>query len=284
MLGKIKVLFKLVRFPHTVFALPFALMSAFLAADGLPEPEKLFWILMAMVGGRSAAMAFNRIVDREHDARNPRTAQRVLPRGELSLAAAWLFTTAMGGLLVFSAYMLNWLAFYLSPLALVIILGYSYTKRYTALTHFFLGLAQFIVPIGAWIAIRPEIALVPVLLGIAIFLWISGFDIIYACQDVEFDRQVGLHSLATRLGIKRALQVSLLLHGLMIVVLLLVLRFTELRFIYLSGVAITAALLAYEHWLVKPDDLSKVNVAFFNVNGIVSLLLMSFLIIDVTVG
>ncbi len=279
--AKIATILEMIKFPHTVFALPFAVMSAFLAADGLPTLWQLFWILMCMVGARSAAMSFNRVVDARSDALNPRTAQREIPTGKLTIFQTALFMLAMSALFVFSAWQLNRLAFSLSPVALIIILGYSFTKRFTDYSHFVLGLALAIAPVGAWIAIREEFHIVPVLLGLAVLLWTAGFDIIYACQDVEFDRRMGLHSLPNRLGKARALALSATLHAGMVAVLMLVFFITRLGVIYLFGILIVSALLLYEHSIVKPYDLSRVNAAFFNVNGAVSLALMALTLADI---
>jgi 4-hydroxybenzoate polyprenyltransferase len=271
----------MIKFPHTVFALPFAIMSAFLAAGGLPTGRQIFWIVMCMVGARSAAMSFNRIVDARYDAMNPRTAQREIPTGKLTIGQTAAFMAAMAALFLFSAYQLNRLAFMLSPVALAIILGYSYTKRFTDYSHFVLGLSLAIAPVGAWIAVREEFHIVPILLGLAVLLWTAGFDIIYACQDIEFDKRVGLYSLPKRLGTARALALAALLHCGMIVILMVVFLTAHLGTIFLAGIALVSLLLLYEHSIVKPHDLSRVNAAFFNVNGMVSLLLMALTIVDV---
>jgi 4-hydroxybenzoate polyprenyltransferase len=278
---RIAAILGMIKFPHTVFALPFAIMSAFLAAGGLPTGRQIFWIVMCMVGARSAAMSFNRIVDARYDAMNPRTAQREIPTGKLTIGQTAAFMAAMAALFLFSAYQLNRLAFMLSPVALAIILGYSYTKRFTDYSHFVLGLSLAIAPVGAWIAVREEFHIVPILLGLAVLLWTAGFDIIYACQDIEFDKRVGLYSLPKRLGTARALALAALLHCGMIVILMVVFLTAHLGTIFLAGIALVSLLLLYEHSIVKPHDLSRVNAAFFNVNGMVSLLLMALTIVDV---
>ncbi len=280
-LEKITVLLESIKFSHTVFALPFAIMSAFLAAEGLPTARQLFWILMCMVGARSAAMSFNRIADARYDAMNPRTAERAIPAGKLTILETAVFMALMIALFVFSAYQLNRLAFALSPVALAIILGYSYTKRFTDYSHFLLGLALAIAPVGAWIAVNEEFHVVALLLGLAVLLWTAGFDIIYACQDLEFDRKVGLYSMPKRLGISGALVLSAVLHAAMLGLLVVILFMAPLGMIFLFGVLVVSALLLYEHFIVKPDDLSRVNTAFFNVNGAVSLLLMALTIVDI---
>lgn len=279
--NKIATILEAIKFPHTVFALPFAVMSAFLAAGGLPTARQLFWILMCMVGARSAAMSFNRIADAQYDAINPRTAQRAIPMKKLTVWEMRIFMISMMALFIFSAYHLNRLAFALSPLALVIILGYSYTKRFTNYSHFILGLSLAIAPVGAWIAIREEFNIVSLLLGLAVILWTAGFDIIYACQDVEFDKQVGLYSAPKTLGIGKALALSAGLHAAMVGVLIAVFFTAHLGKAFLLGILLVSVLLIYEHAIVKPHDLSRVNTAFFNVNGIVSLMLMALTIVDI---
>lgn len=266
----------MIRFEHSVFALPFALLGALLAAEGLPSGWQIFWIIVAMVAGRSAAMAFNRIVDLRYDAANPRTATRALPAGRLSLRFAWSFTLVSAGLLVFAAYQLNPLAFKLSPVAVAILLLYSYTKRFTTLTHWALGFCLGMAPAGAWIAIRGTLDWQILLLTAAVMLWVAGFDIIYACQDVDFDRRIGLHSLPKLVGIGRALWTSRAMHLLMLALLLWLAQLTLAGALTYVGLAVVAALLAYEHALVTPHDLSRVNTAFFTVNGFISVLLFLF--------
>jgi 4-hydroxybenzoate polyprenyltransferase len=281
LVDKIAIILDMIKFPHTVFALPFAIMSAFLAAGGMPSLRQLFWILMCMVGARSAAMSFNRIVDARYDALNPRTAQRPIPAEKITILETAAFLIFMIGLFVFSAYQLNRLAFLLSPVALVIILGYSYTKRFTSSSHFLLGLSLAIAPVGAWIAIRASVSLLPLLLGLAVLLWTAGFDIIYACQDVEFDKHVGLKSLPEHIGMPAALIVSAGLHAAMVAVLGIVMMTAHLGMPFLLGIILVTILLVYEHFIVKPNDLSRVNTAFFNINGAVSILLMALAIMDI---
>jgi len=287
---QLRVILEMIKFEHTLFALPFALMAALLAARDphsgrvhLPG-HVLFWILMAMVGARSSAMAFNRLVDLEFDRRNPRTAVRALPAGQLTPPQVWLFVLLTTGLLVLSAWALNPLALALSPVALAVIWGYSYTKRFTALCHLVLGVAIGIAPSAAWIAVRGRLDWAPVLLTAAVMLWVGGFDIIYACQDVEFDRKTGLHSLPARLGVAGALWVSRLMHLATVALLLVLPRLAPLGGLYYAGVAVAAALLVYEHRLVKADDLSQVNAAFFTVNGWVSIGLFLFTAADIFSG
>jgi 4-hydroxybenzoate polyprenyltransferase len=280
-LDKLLVIFADIKLQHTVFALPFAVISAFIAAGGMPEAIKLVWIVACMAGARSAAMAFNRIVDARFDAKNPRTHERALPSGRVDVKSYWLFLVASSTLFIFAAGMLNNLALYLSPVALVIVFFYSLTKRFTAYSHFWLGLSISIAPVGAWVAIREEISFVSLLLGAAVVFWLVGFDILYSCMDVGFDRASGLNSVPQKFGVKTALRISSISHILMIVLLFALLQpVNELGVLYASGVVIVAGLLIYEHSLVRPDNLSKINMAFFNVNGIISVGLMVFVVID----
>lgn len=280
MLKKLKIVLEMVKIEHTIFALPFAFLGALLAVRGIPEPAQIGWILVAMVGARSAAMAFNRLVDLPFDARNPRTANRALPRKQVSKAFVIVFILASAGLLVFAASRLNRLSLELSPVALAIVFFYSYTKRFTWLSHVFLGISLACAPIGAWIAMQGSIALPPLLLGLAVVLWVAGFDIIYACQDVEFDRKERLHSIPKRFGIRAALWISAALHLIMVGLLCFLFLSEGLGSISIIGLAIVAALIAYEHSLVRPTDLSRANTAFFTINGWISILLFATTTID----
>ena len=257
----------LVVFAHTVFALPFALLSAVLAAGGVPDGRTILLILLAMVGARSAAMSFNRIVDRRIDALNPRTARREIPAGVVSPAAATLFCVASAVLFVFAAFQLNPLCFLLSPVALVVVLGYSYAKRFTALAHLFLGLALAIAPVGAWVAVTGAFALPPVLLGLAVLFWVAGFDVLYSLQDEEFDRAHGLRSIPVRFGAARALQIARLFHGATLVLLYAVFVAVNGGWLFGAGVVVAGLFLVRQHRLVSPGDLSRVNAAFFTANG-----------------
>jgi 4-hydroxybenzoate polyprenyltransferase len=234
----------------------------------------MIWLIVAMVGARSAAMTFNRIVDLKFDKLNPRTKARALPAGRLSLRFAAAFTVISCALLVVAARELNSLAFKLSPVAIALLLGYSYTKRFTSLSHLVLGVCLGISPIAAWIALRGDLRPGVLLLGLAVAFWVAGFDLIYACQDVRFDRAVGLHSVPRRYGVQAALYISAILHVIMLALLLVVARMEHLGGIAVAGLAAVAALLAYEHALVKPSDFSRVNAAFFNVNGYISVLFL----------
>jgi len=258
---------RMIRFSHSVFALPFALASAALAAVEGIRWEQVAWILVAMVAARSAAMGFNRLADHAIDARNPRTSGRELPAGALSRREVALFVAASAAIFVGAAALLNPLCLALSPVALGVVFGYSYTKRFTALSHVFLGLALSIAPVGAWLAVRGRFDWPPIVLGLGVLAWVAGFDVIYACQDAEFDRREGLHSLPARLGIRRALGTARELHLAAAGLLASLYWLVPLHPIYLAGVAGASLLLAYEHTLVRADDLSRIDVAFFTVNG-----------------
>jgi 4-hydroxybenzoate polyprenyltransferase len=270
--SKLWTTLEMIKFEHSVFALPFALTGALLAAGGWPSWRQIFWIIVAMVGARSAAMAFNRIADRKFDAENPRTQARALPAGRLSLRFAVAFTVFAAALLVLAAWELNPLAFKLSPVALALLLLYSYAKRFTLLSHIVLGACLGLSPVAAWIALRGDVSWSVILLGVAVTLWVAGFDMIYACQDVDFDRYMGLHSIPKRFGVAAALYVSAVLHVLMLGLLVVVAEMSGLGWIAMAGLILVAALLAYEHLLVKPSDLSRLNAAFFTVNGYISIL------------
>jgi 4-hydroxybenzoate polyprenyltransferase len=280
-----RVTLEMIKFSHTIFALPFALLAAFLAAEGPPPGRVLVGILGAMVGARSAAMAFNRLVDAEIDARNPRTAMRALPAGLVSRRYVTLFVIASVALFVASAAWLNPLCLNLSPLALAVVLGYSLTKRFTRYSHLVLGFALGIAPTGAWLAVTGAFAAAPLLLTGVVTLWTAGFDIIYACQDVEFDRREGLHSLPLRLGVGSALRLARRLHlGMLVGLGLLPLLVPGLSWIYWLGVGAVAAVLHYEHGLVSEEDLSRIDLAFFTLNGVISLLLAVAVIVDIWLG
>ncbi len=299
MLGRIRLLLGLIRFSHTVFALPFALSSAVLAWQGeWPIGWRqlgldLVGILLCMVFARSAAMAFNRLADRHLDAKNPRTAGRHLPAGLLTPAAVWAFTLACSAGFVASTLLFllssgNPWPLYLAVPVLLFICAYSYTKRFTALAHFWLGASLLLAPLSAWIAIRGLDGLLgtPLVLGLVVLFWVAGFDILYACQDVEFDRKSGLASVPARLGVRNSLRVALACHVVM-VALLVVLFWVAAPLrgaVYAAGVAAVAALIGYEHWLVRPDDLSRVNRAFFAVNGVISIGLFVVVLAQLAVG
>jgi 4-hydroxybenzoate polyprenyltransferase len=293
-LARVRQLLEMIRFSHTLFALPFALLSAVMAwaANAESQPpvrfrwQELAGILVCMVFARSAAMAFNRLADRRLDALNPRTERRHLPSGILSTAAvAWFTILCSAGFVAGTLLFLpNRLPLYASVPVLLFLFGYSFTKRFTALAHFWLGAALMMAPLAAWVALRAEWAWPPVILGAAVLLWVAGFDMIYACQDVEFDRKMRLYSVPARLGVGGALRLAALCHLAMVGLLsILPLVYPDFRWVYGSGVTVIAALLVYEHWLVRPDDLTRVNEAFFHVNAVVSLGLLAVGTVDVLV-
>ena len=284
---RLRIILAMIRFEHTIFAMPFAVMSAFIAAKGFPKWGALAWIAGAMAGARSSAMAFNRLADARIDAENPRTQSRAIPAGLITKKAVAFFTAGSAVWFLFCAWMLNPLAFALAPLALAVVLFYSYSKRFTPLSHLWLGASLSIAPVGAWIAVRGEFHPLPLALALAVAFWVAGFDIIYACQDADFDKRRGLRSIPSRFGVRNALRISQTLHVLMVAALLFAVpplaarHGTPLGLPYWIGCAAVAALLIYEHTLVKPNDLSRVNAAFFTMNGLVSLAFMAFCVADV---
>jgi 4-hydroxybenzoate polyprenyltransferase len=274
--SNIRTTLEMIKIEHTLFALPFALLGAALAARGLPSWWQLLWITAAMVGARSAAMAFNRIADRRIDAANPRTRARAIPAGLLSVRFAWAFTLASAALFFLASAMLNRLTLLLSPVALASVLLYSYTKRFTALSHLALGWCLSIAPAGAWIAVRGAVdSPVPLLLSAVVMLWTAGFDVLYACQDFDFDRRAGLHSIPARLGVARALLVSRLLHLSAFAALVCLHLIAGLGAVAAAGVVAVGALLVYQHSLVSASDLSRLNAAFFTTNAFVSVILLA---------
>jgi 4-hydroxybenzoate polyprenyltransferase len=278
----LRIVLEMIKFEHTVFALPFALAGMMLAAGGWPAWRTVGWIVVAMVGARSAAMGFNRLADREIDAANPRTRSRALPAGLVTPTFVALFVAASLALLTLAAWQLNPLCLRLVPVAVAILLGYSYTKRFTFASHVVLGLALGGAPLGAWIAVRGDVAPTPLLLGAAVVTWVAGFDVLYALQDENFDRARGLHSIPARFGTVAALWSSALLH-LATVALLAALAFVYppgLGVVYGIGVAGCLALLAWQHAVVRPRDLSRLNAAFFNANGLLALWLLATLAAD----
>jgi 4-hydroxybenzoate polyprenyltransferase len=266
----------MIKIEHTLFALPFAFLGAVLAARGLPTAWQILWIVIAMVGARSAAMAFNRIADRNFDAKNPRTASRALPAGLLSVGFVWVFTIIAAGIFFLAAAMLNRLTLILAPVALACVLSYSFTKRWTQFSHIVLGASLAIAPTGAWIAVRGEIGSpVPLLLSLVVLLWTAGFDVLYACQDYDFDRREGLRSIPARFGIARALWIARALHTAAFLGLVWLFVITGLGPVAFAGVIATGALLIYQHRLVHADDLSRLNAAFFTTNAFVSVILLA---------
>ncbi len=264
----------MIKFEHTLFALPFAFLGAVLAANGLPSAWQIVWITVAMFGARSAAMTFNRIIDRKFDALNPRTANRELPSGKLSSSFAWAFFAASVLLFELASYQLNWLTFALSPVALLSVLGYSYAKRFTSFAHLILGLSLAISPSAAWIAVRGALdSETPILLSLLVMMWTAGFDVLYACQDYEFDKKAGLRSIPARFGIKNSLVIARIFHAQSFFVLVLLYLVTGLGWLALLGVLAVGALMVYQHTLVKANDLSRINAAFFTSNAFVSVIL-----------
>jgi 4-hydroxybenzoate polyprenyltransferase len=280
------VVLEMIKFEHTLFALPFAFLGMLLAAEGWPSWRTVLWIVAAMVGARSAAMGFNRLVDRRIDAANPRTATRALPAGLVSPAAVTLFVLASSALLVVAAWQLNPLALALSPVALGILFLYSYTKRFTWASHLVLGLSLAGAPLGAWIAIRGDVTPTPCVLAAAVLLWVAGFDVLYALQDVDFDRKSGLFSIPARFGVVPALAISAALHALMLGLLALLPRMYPpgLGAGFWIGWTGCVLLIAYQHWIVRPGDLSRLNAAFFTANGALSLWLFATTAFDILVS
>jgi 4-hydroxybenzoate polyprenyltransferase len=273
MLNKVGLILKMIKIEHTVFALPFACMGAFLAARGWPTSRQFFWILVAMVGIRSAAMAFNRLVDAKLDAANQRTRMREIPRGVLKKSDVWVFVAASAVVFVLAAYQLNRLCFILSPVALAVTFFYSYTKRFTWLSHLVLGGAVGLAPIGGWVAVAGSFHPIAFLLGAAVLFWIAGFDIVYGCQDYEFDCNYMLKSIPQRWGIARALRVSELCHLITFALLVTVGVMASLGLVYYVGLVLILAFLVVQHLIVSPEDLSRVNVSFFTMNGLISLVI-----------
>ena len=271
-----RVTLQMIKWEHSVFALPFALCGAMLAAGGLPTAHQLAWIVVAMVSARSAAMAFNRLADASIDAANPRTRTRALPAGQLTPAFVAVFVIISSAVFVTAAAQLNRLVLWLSPLALAVLLLYSYTKRFTRWSHLVLGFALGMAPAAAWIAVRGSLDPRILLLTAAVTFWVAGFDVLYACQDFHIDCQTGLHSIPRYLGIRRSLWVARVFHAIMLVLLIGLLLTFGLGKLAIAGVAAVAALLAYEHSLVSANDLSKLNAAFFTMNGVISVVFFLF--------
>jgi 4-hydroxybenzoate polyprenyltransferase len=278
-----KKYFSLVTFSHTIFAMPFAFIGFFLAVtttDHRFEWLKLLLMVFCMIFARNSAMAFNRYLDRDIDAKNPRTKVRDIPAGRLSAAAALTFTLVNCALFVTATWFINPLCFYLSPVALLVVLGYSFTKRFTALCHLVLGLGLSLAPIGAYLVVTGQFALLPIFFSLSVLCWVSGFDIIYALQDEDFDRAEHLHSIPAYLGKVRALNLSTFLHVLSAIFIILPAVFTVVGWPYYLGIAFFCAMLVYQHLLVKPNDLSRVNFAFMTTNGIASVVFAVLFMID----
>ena len=280
----LRITLEMIKWEHSVFALPFALCGAMLAANGLPTVHQLTWIIVAMVAARSAAMAFNRLADASIDAANPRTRTRALPSGTLSPRFVAAFVTVSCAVFVLAAWQLNRLTLLLSPVALAVVLLYSYTKRFTRWSHLMLGFALGIAPTAAWIAVRGSFDPRILLLTAAVTFWVGGFDVLYACQDFEFDQQAELHSVPRHFGIAQSLWIARALHVLMLLLLLTLVPTFALGKLVMAGVAVVALLLAYEHSLVSAHDLSRLNAAFFTMNGVISVVFFCFVAADLLVG
>lgn len=272
---------RMIKISHSVFALPFAFTGAILAASGIPTLQQIFWILTAMIGARSGAMGLNRIIDRDIDKLNPRTKGREIPSGKIRVFDAVLFTFISFAILVFAAYQLNPLCLKLSPVAIAILFLYSYTKRFTWMSHFFLGLAISGAPLGAWIAVSGTFDLEIIPLCIGIIFWLAGFDVLYALQDIDFDKKHGLYSIPRRFGIEKSLIMSRLFHSVTILMLIATGLIFHLGFAYWIGILLVTGLLIYEHSLIKPDDISKLDMAFFNMNGYISITVFIFTLMSV---
>jgi len=282
--ARVRIFLEMIKFSHTIFALPFAFTGALLAARGLPSLSQAGWIVCAMVGARTAAMGLNRVIDAEIDARNPRTAGRAIPAGLLGRGAVLVFIALSIALLLFAARMLNPLCLYLSPVALGFLVLYSYCKRFTSLAHVVLGICLAGAPLGAWIAIRGEAAAPAYFLSLAVMFWVAGFDILYALQDLDFDRKSGLHSIPVKLGVTGSLWTSRLFHLLACGFLAAVFVSMQLGPFYLAGVVATALMLGYEHWLLRGGNLEKIDAAFMNMNGYISVTVLIATFLDIMKG
>ncbi|MFC1549392.1 UbiA-like polyprenyltransferase [Nitrospirota bacterium] len=280
MFKKVVLYLKMIKFSHSVFALPFAFTSALMAADGIPGLRQVFWITLAMVSARSGAMGLNRVIDSKIDALNPRTMEREVPSGKISAGSAMVFSLVSLGVLVLSAWMLNPLCLKLSPMAIAVLVLYSYSKRFTWGAHFVLGVAISAAPIGAWIAVRGSFDPSVLALAAAVVLWLAGFDILYALQDTNFDRKHGLKSIPARFGIKRAFMIARLLHLSSWGFLLLTGMIFSMGLAYWAGMVLVALLFLYEHSLIRHDDLSRLDMAFFNMNGYISMTVFAFTLAD----
>ncbi|MDH4231280.1 MAG: putative 4-hydroxybenzoate polyprenyltransferase [Nitrospirota bacterium] len=279
-IDKISVYLRMIKFSHSVFALPFAFTSALIAAQGIPEIRQIIWIVVAMVGARSGAMGLNRIIDRKIDSANPRTAGREIPRGDISVFEAALLVIVSFIFFELAAYMLNPLCLKLSPVAIAVLVFYSYTKRFTWMSHFVLGLSISAAPLGAWIAVKGTFDFGIVPLVAAVIFWLAGFDVLYALQDIEFDRKYGLYSIPKRFGIRRSIYFSRIFHATSFFLLVANGMIFQMGIFYWSGMFVTACLFLYEHSLIKENDLRKLDIAFFNMNGYISVTIFIFTLMD----
>ncbi|MEJ2695358.1 MAG: UbiA-like polyprenyltransferase [Candidatus Sulfobium sp.] len=276
---KLVLYLRMIKFSHSIFALPFAFTSALIAASGIPAPRQVFWIIVAMVGARSGAMGLNRIIDRRIDSANPRTSGRELPRGVIGVGETVVFVAVSFGIMMFAAYMLNPLCLMLSPVAIAVLFLYSFTKRFTWTSHFVLGLAISASPMGAWIAVNGTFDVKIIPLAVAVIFWLAGFDVLYALKDVEFDRSYGLYSIPRRFGIQKSLYLARTFHGISYLLLVLNGLLFGLGAAYWTGMFIVAGLFFYEHSLIRENDLSRLDMAFFNMNGYISMTIFVFTLI-----
>jgi 4-hydroxybenzoate polyprenyltransferase len=282
---RIRTFLEMVKFSHTIFALPFALMAALLAADGLPSLWKIFWIIIAMAGARTGAMGANRLLDARFDALNPRTKDRALPAGLIETKHALCLTIASYLIFIFAAAMLNSFCFHLAPYIIIMLTAYSVAKRYTSYTHYILGFCLGLAPIGAWIAVTGSLAFTPLVLGFAVGCWVSGFDLLYSLQDIEFDKTEGLYSIPAEIGVEATLALARKLHLGMLGALFLVYLFSgSLGWLFLLALIVVAALLHYEHELLSPTDLTKIDTAFFTINGYISITIFVIAALDIFAG
>ncbi len=273
MFGKIKIMLEMIKFKHTVFALPFALMGAFLAGRGVPSPAVFFWVVIAMVGARTAAMTFNRIVDRRFDEANPRTANRAIPAGDVTMGESWLMVVLSSVLFFAACAMMNTMALVIAPVALSLTFIYSLTKRFTWLCHVVLGVALAFSPLGGWVAVAGTLSGYPWVLSLGVLFWVAGFDCIYACLDADFDRKAGLYSMPATFGRKNAFRLAVLFHVIAFILFTLTGYLQGLNFVYYIGIALTGSALFYQHLVVNPKDLSRIQVSFFSMNGFIALTL-----------
>lgn len=279
-IDKISVYLRMIKFSHSIFALPFAFTSALIAASGIPELRQVLWIVVAMVGARSGAMGLNRIIDKKIDSANPRTAGREIPQGAISIFEAALLVVVSFIFLELAAYMLNPLCLKVSPIAIAVLVLYSYTKRFTWLSHFVLGLSISAAPLGAWIAVKGTFNFEIIPLVIAVIFWLAGFDVLYALQDIDFDRKYGLYSIPKRFGTRKSVHFSRIFHAISFLLLVANGMIFTLGLFYWAGMFITAGLFLYEHSLIKENDFSKLDIAFFNMNGYISVTIFIFTLMD----
>lgn len=277
------IFFRMIKFEHSLFALPFAFTGMFLASRGLPDWQTVLWVVVAMIGARSGAMGLNRLIDAEIDKRNPRTQLRDLPAGNISKKTTFVYICLSLVIYFIAAFMLNKLAFMLSPIPVAVFVLYSFSKRFTNLCHVILGVALGLAPVCAWIAVKGAVSLASIILACAVILWVTGFDILYAIQDIEIDRKEGLFSIPSLLGVSGSIIASRIFHGFAFLFFLLLKPAANLGYIYLAGVLLSGAFMVYEHSLVSKDDITKLNMAFFNINAYISITISVFTIIDLSV-